>query len=104
MEAKMKRAIVVATAVLFGTSAFALAADDKGSGSTTATGQEKQNSSNPGATKGASESSPANHTRDKGTIGMSKSTTKGGSENSPGGRLNEGRRRSPARTTRNFWN
>jgi len=89
----MKRAIVFATAVLFGTSALALAADDKGGASTTAPGQEKQDSSNPGATKGASESSPANRTQDKGTVGMSKSTTKGGSENSPGGRLNEGRRR-----------
>ena len=87
----MKRAIIVATAVLFGTSTFALAAGDKGA--STAAGQNQQDSSNPGATKGASESFPANRTPDKGTVGMSKSTTKGGSENSPGGRLNEGRRR-----------
>ncbi|TMJ49128.1 MAG: hypothetical protein E6G85_22360 [Alphaproteobacteria bacterium] len=89
----MKRAITVATAVLVGTSAFAFAADEKGGASTAAPGQQKQDSSNPGATKGASESSPANRAPDKGTVGMSKSTTKGGSENSPGGRLNEGRRR-----------
>ena len=88
----MKRAIAVATAVLFGMSAFALAADDKG-GASTAAPAEKQDSSNPGASKGASESSPANRAPDKGTVGMSKSTTTGGSENSPGGRLNEGRRR-----------
>ena len=85
----MKRAIIVATAVLLGTSTFALAAGDKGA-STTA-GQNKQDSSNPGAAKGASQSSPANP--DKGTVGMSKSTTKGGSDNSLGGHLNEGRRR-----------
>ena len=89
----MKRAIAVATAVLVGTSAFAFAADEKGGASTAAPGQQKQDSSNLGATKGASESSPANRAPDKGTVGMSKSTTKGGSENSPGGRLNEGRRR-----------
>ena len=79
MEAKMKRAITVATAVLVGTSAFAFAADEKGGASTAAPGQQKQDSSNPGATKGASESSPANRAPDKGTVGMSKSTTKGGS-------------------------
>ena len=85
----MKRAIIVATAVLFGTSTFALAAGDKGA-STTA-GQSKQDSSNPGAGKGAFQSSPANP--NKSTVGMSKSTTKGGSDNSPGGRFKEGRRR-----------
>lgn len=89
----MKRAIVVATAVLFGTSAFALAADDKGGVSTVAPGQEKQDSSNPGATKGASEHSAGDRTQDKGTVGMSKSKTKGATEYSPGGPLNEGRRR-----------
>jgi hypothetical protein len=88
MEEQMKKTLVVATAVLFGTSALALAAENKGGASKLSPGHEMQNS---GASKGASEFSPGDRMRDKGTVGQSRGSTKGASEFSPGDRMNDKR-------------
>jgi hypothetical protein len=85
----MRKTIVIATAVLFGTSAVALAAENKGA-SKLSPGHEMQKSTTK-TTKGASEFSPGDRTRDKGTVGMSRGSTKGASENSPGDRMNDRR-------------
>ena len=86
----MKRAIAVATAVLFGTSAFALAAQNKGGASKMSPGHEMQNSKS-GTGKGASENSPGDQMQDKGTVGQSRGSKKGASEYSPGDRMNDKR-------------
>ncbi len=85
----MKKSIVVAAAVLFGTSAVAFAAENKGA-SKLSPGHEMQKSTT-GSTKGASEFSPGDRMRDKGTVGMSRGSSKGASEYSPGDRMNDKR-------------
>lgn len=84
----MKRAIVLAVAILFGASAGVSAAEKPGA-SNLSPGHEMQKSTSP-TTKGASEFSPGDPKNDKGTVGVSKS--KGASENSPGDRLNDHRK------------
>jgi len=59
----MKKTLVIATAVLFGTSAFALAAQNKGGASKMSPGHEMQNSKS-GTGKGASENSPGDQMQD----------------------------------------
>jgi hypothetical protein len=86
MEVFMNKAIVVAIAVLIGTSSFAVAAQKGASGNSP--GHEMQ-SSPAGSSKGASEFSPGDRMQDKGTTGMNKG--KGASEFSPGDRMNDRR-------------
>jgi len=86
----MKKTLVVAAAVLFGTSALALAAENKGGASKMSPGHEMQNSTS-GTSRGASEFSPGDRMRDKGTVGQSRGSTKGASEFSPGDRMNDKR-------------
>jgi len=88
-EDQMKKIFAIATAVLFGTSALALAAENKGA-SKMSPGHEMQNSKSK-TSKGASEFSPGDQMRDKGTVGQSRGSTKGASEYSPGDRMNDKR-------------
>jgi hypothetical protein len=90
MKEQMKKTLAVATALLFGTSALALAAENKGGASRMSPGHEMQNSTS-GASKGASEYSPGDRMRDKGTVGQSRGATKDASEYSPGDRMNDKR-------------
>jgi hypothetical protein len=90
MEVWMKKLIIIATAVLLGTSAFA--AENKAGASKMSPGHETQNSTS-GTTKGASENSPGDRMQDKGTVGMSRGSTKGASEYSPGDRMNDKRKK-----------
>ena len=86
----MKKTLAIATAVLFGTSALAFAAENKGGASKMSPGHEMQNS--PSTTsKGASEYSPGDRMQDKGTVGQSRGSKKGASEYSPGDRMNDKR-------------
>jgi Spy/CpxP family protein refolding chaperone len=79
----MNKTIVIATAMLLGTSTLAAAAQKGASGYSP--GHEMQSSPS-GSSKGASEFSPGDRMQDKGTTGMS---TKGASEFSPGDRMND---------------
>jgi hypothetical protein len=81
----MNKIIVIATAILLGTSTFAAAAQKGASGFSP--GHEMQSS--PSGSKGASEFSPGDRMQDKGTTGMSK----GASELSPGDRMNDQRKK-----------
>jgi len=87
MELFMNKTIVIATAILLGTSSFALA--QKGA-SGNSPGHEMQ-SAPTGSSKGASEYSPGDRMQDKNTTGMS--TSKGASEYSPGERMNDKRKK-----------
>ena len=82
----MNKTIVIATAILLGTSTFAAAAQKGASGFSP--GHEMQSSPS-GSSKGASEFSPGDRMQDKGTTGMSK----GASELSPGDRMNDRRKK-----------
>jgi len=85
--------ILVATAFLVGTTAFAIAQSNTGGGaSTMSPGHEMQNPSASGSTsRGASEYSPGDRMNDaKGTTGQSRGSTKGASEYSPGDRMHDG--------------
>ena len=82
----MNKTIVIATAILVGTSTFAAAAQKGASGFSP--GHEMQSSPS-GSSKGASEFSPGDRMQDKGTTGMSK----GASELSPGDRMNDRRKK-----------
>jgi len=85
--------ILVATAFLVGTTAFAMAQTNTGGGaSSTSPGHEMQSrSSVSGSTsRGASEYSPGDRMNDrKGTVGESRGSTKGASEYSPGDRMHD---------------
>ena len=81
----MNKTIVIATAMLLGTSTLAAAAQKGASGYSP--GHEMQSSPS-GSSKGASEFSPGD--RMQGTTGMS---TKGASEFSPGDRMNDRRKK-----------
>jgi uncharacterized protein YdeI (BOF family) len=88
----MKRTIVVATALLFGTTAFAIAQSNTGGGaSSMSPGHEMQSPSGSGSTgRGASEQSPGDRMQDsKGNVGQSRGSTKGASEYSPGDRMHD---------------
>lgn len=79
----MKRTMIVLAAMLIGTTAYAA---EKPGASKMSPGHEMQNS--PSSTnKGASEYSPGDKTKDKGTVGRSR----GASEASPGDRMNDQR-------------
>ena len=86
----MNKTIVIATAVLLGTSTFATAAQKGASG--LSPGHEMQ-SAPTGSSKGASEYSPGDRMQDKGTVGTSRGSSKGASEYSPGDRMNDGRKK-----------
>ena len=89
----MKKTIfVVATALLVGTTTFAIAQSKTGSGaSSMSPGHEMQSPSGSNNTgKGASEYSPGDRMQDrKGTVGQSRGSTKGASEYSPGDRMHD---------------
>ena len=87
MEVQMRRVIVTAAALLLGASTAAFAAETGGA-SRMSPGQGMQNSTSP-TNKGASEYSPGDRMKDKGTVGKSK----GASEYSPGDRMNDQRKR-----------
>lgn len=85
----MQRTIVLAAAFLVGAASAGAAAAERPGASNLSPGHEMQNSTSP-TSKGASEFSPGDRRRDKGTVGMSKS--KGASEFSPGDRMNDRRK------------
>src|SRR5437879_12786966 len=73
---QMKKTLVIATAGLFGTSAFPLAAQNKGGASKLSPGHELQNAKS-GTRKGASENSLDHRTTDKRTVAQSRDATNG---------------------------
>ena len=84
--------IFIASVVLVGTTAFAIAQTNTGGGaSSMSPGHEMQSPSGSGSTsKGASEYSPGDRMKDsKGTAGQSRGSTKGASEYSPGDRMHD---------------
>lgn len=90
----MKSTIAVATAVLLGTTAFALAQGKTGGASSMSPGHEMQSPSGSSASgsKGASEYSPGDQMQDtRGTVGRSRESTMGASEYSPGDRMRDKR-------------
>jgi hypothetical protein len=88
----MKKIILVATAFLVGTTAFAIAQSNTGGGaSSMSPGHEMQSPSGSSSTgKGASEYGPGDRMQDKrGSVGESRGSTKGASEYSPGDRMHD---------------
>ncbi len=89
----MKKIIVVATALLFGTTAFAIAQSNTGGGaSSMSPGHEMRSPSGSSSStgKGASEYSPGDRMQDrKESVGESRGSTKGASEYSPGDRMHD---------------
>jgi hypothetical protein len=88
----MKKTIFVGTALLVGSTAFALAQGNTGGGaSSMSPGHEMQSQSGSRSTgQGASEYSPGDRMKDsKGTVGESRGSTKGASEYSPGDRMRD---------------
>lgn len=85
----MRRVIIYTTALLLGAGSAAFAAETGGA-SRMSPGHQMQNSTSSSSTsKGASEYSPGDRMKDKGTVGKSK----GASENSPGDRMNDQHKR-----------
>jgi hypothetical protein len=90
----MRKTILVTTALLLGTTAFATAqSNTSGGASSMSPGHEMQSPSRGGSMgKGASESSPGDRMQDsQGTVGSSRGSTKGASEYSPGDRMHDKR-------------
>jgi uncharacterized protein YdeI (BOF family) len=88
----MKKTILVATALLVGTTALAMAQSNTGGGASgMSPGHEMQSpSGNRSTGTGASENSPGDRMHDsKGTVGGSRGSTKGASEYSPGDRMHD---------------
>lgn len=82
----MKKTLIVAAAMLLGTASFAGAAEN--GASNMSPGHEMQKSTTH-TRKGASEYSPGDKMQDKGTTGMSRSSSKGATQYSPGSRMNK---------------
>jgi hypothetical protein len=89
----MMKMIFVVTALLMGTTAFAMAQSNTGGGaSSMSPGHEMQSPSGSSSStgKGASEYSPGDRMQDKkGSVGESRGSTKGASEYSPGDRMHD---------------
>ena len=82
----MKKVLTIAAATLLSATSLAYAAGTQKPGASgMAPGHEMQS----GSTRGASENTPGDAMRDKGTVGMSK----GASEYSPGDRMNDKRKK-----------
>jgi hypothetical protein len=87
----MKAKLLVAVAVLVGSTSLALAQSNSGGASNLSPGDKMNDTTTPGtrgATKGASEYAPGDRMRDQ-TTGASK----GASELSPGDRMNDRRKK-----------
>lgn len=85
----MKRTMIVLAAMLIGATAYAA---QKHGASNKSPGHEMQaapSSTTRGATKGASEYSPGDRMKDKGTVGRAR----GASEYAPGDRMNDQRKK-----------